>query len=178
MTNVIRTVNWWHERLAEWMLANPEKFIKDAAKEFQTSASYLYQIKNSDAFKIYWQEVSKGVKDDVKKAVVEGAGSLTGRAAAVSTQALDALAVRLDLQAQVMPVDTLIDISNLGLKSLGYAASKNNSAPSVTVNVNAVDPTALARARERMRQQFGLNSEPANEAPKLIEVTAEEVKAE
>lgn len=158
------------------MLANPDKFIKDAARHFGTSASYLYQIKNSDAFRIYWQSVSGEVTDNVQKNVQDNAGALTEKAASVSTQALDALAEKLDLQASTMPVDTLIDISNLGLKALGYSA-KGKAQPNVTVNLNAVDPTALARAREKMQKQFGINSEePKQLEAQPIDVVAEKIE--
>src|SRR5690606_26792995 len=52
----LKTVNWWHQQLADWMFLNPDKPLKDAARIFGTSVNYLYLVKNSDAFKVYWSE--------------------------------------------------------------------------------------------------------------------------
>lgn len=170
-TNQVQKVNWWHERLADWMIANPQANIKDAAKEFNCSVQALYLIKNSDAFAIYWATRSGDFSEALKNKALDHTTAVMEKTAAVTDQALDALGARLANQAEVMPIDQLIDISNMGLKALGYKASKNSSTPGVTINNFAVDPAALERARERIKSQFGTEAEK----PKVLEVVDVEV---
>lgn len=169
----VQKVGWWHERLADWMIANPNRTLKDAAKEFDVTPTAVYLIKNSDAFAIYWATRSGEFSEALKNRAVDHTTAVMEKTAAVTDQALDALAARLEGQAEVMPIGQLIDISNMGLKAMGYKASKNSApAGGVNFNVNMVDPAALARAREKLKSQFG--TEAAE--PNVLEVEAVEVK--
>lgn len=170
-TNQVQKVNWWHERLADWMIANPQANIKDAAKHFDCSVQALYLIKNSDSFAIYWATRSGDFSEALTKKAIDHTTAVMEKTAAVTDQALDALSSRLEKQAEVMPVDQLIDISNMGLKALGYKASKQAGTPGVTINNFAVDPAALERARERIKSQYGTETEK----PKALEVVDAEV---
>lgn len=165
----VQKVNWWHERFADWLLANPDKSVKDAAKEFNCSVQTLYIIKNSDSFQIYWATRSGDFSNALQSSTIEAKSAAMEKAAAVAEQALDEIGRRIETIGEVMPMGQLIDISNMGLKSLGYGTKgANNQAPNVTVNFGAVDPAMLERARERLRSKFP-DAKP--EEPRQLEVT-------
>ena len=172
-TNQVQKVNWWHERLADWMIANPNKNIKDAAKEFDVTVQALYLIKNSDAFAIYWSTRSGDFSEALKNRAIDHTTAVMEKTAAVTDQALDALSARLESQAEVLPIGQLIDISNMGLKALGYKASKNAPAGAgVVINNFAVNPEALERARSRMKQQYGTEAAEPRKL-EVVDVTSE-----
>jgi hypothetical protein len=160
MSNVvqIQKINWWHERLADWMLANPERSIKEAAPIFNVTVSYLYMLKNTDTFKAYWISRSTGYSSKVEDEAKDDILGLTAKTAGVAEQALDALSSRLASTGDVLPVNTLIDVANMGLKSLGYTANSKTPPAQVNVNVGLVDASALAQARERMRQVYSVDT--------------------
>lgn len=164
----VQKVGWWHERLADWMIANPHRHLKEAAKEFDVSPVTIYLIKNSDAFAIYWATRSGDFSEALKNKAIDHTTAVMEKTAAVTDQALDALSERLDKQAEVMPIGQLIDISNMGLKALGYKAAKNAPAGAgVQINLGMVDPVALARAREKLKREHGTEA-----AEPMIEVKA------
>lgn len=179
-SNQVQKVGWWHERLADWMLANPQLTLGEAAKHFECSRTHLSIIKNSDAFRIYWATRS----GDFSNALVEKAtDTLTGiqeKTAAVTEMALDAIAARLETCAEVTPMDQLIDISQMGHKALGYGAKANTPSPTVNVNISTglVSAADLEKAREKALEKFGVNAEkPAEgrEAKPPISATYEEI---
>jgi len=159
----IKKVNWWHERLADWMIAHPDKQLKEAATYFDVHPQYIYIIHNSDCFKQYWADRSGKTSSEVLADVKD-------RMLAVTEMALDRIADRLDSQGSVMPVDTLVGISALGMKSLGYGVK---AGPTVVVNNNHVDPALLEQARQRMRERHGIEAaEARHTATDLQEVSA------
>lgn len=168
----VQKVNWWHERLADWMLANPDKVLKDAAKEFNCTPQCIYIIRNSDAFQIYWATRSGDYSDALSNKTLEARSSLAVKAAAVAEAALEELGSRLDTAAVTMPIDQLLDISKMGLNALGYKANSKQQA-SVQVNINAVDSSALQRARERIEQVYGTKVETSN--PQTIDAVSVEL---
>lgn len=155
----IQKINWWHERLADWMIANPEKNLKEAAKEFDVTPQSIYIIKNSDAFQIYWGTRSGDFSKALEQATRDHRTSVSEKAAAVTNQALDALADRLDTTSDVLPIQNLIDISNMGLKHLGYGTKGQQAGGGVNVQVNMVTAEALERARARMKQVYSVEAE-------------------
>lgn len=148
----VQKVSWWHERLADWMIACPDQNIADAAKYFDCHPNTLSIIKNSDSFKQYWStrsaEASSAVVTDVKDKML-----------AITEVALDNISNRLKMQGSVMPIDTLVGITAMGMKSMGYGVSKS---PTVVINNNGVDPALLALARERIQNKFGVETAQAN----------------
>ena len=179
-SNQVQKVGWWHERLADWMLANPQLTLGEAAKHFECSRTHLSIIKNSDAFRIYWATRS----GDFSNALVEKAtDTLTGiqeKTAAVTEMALDAIAARLETCAEVTPMDQLSDISQMGHKALGYGAKATSQSPTVNVNISTglVSAADLEKAREKALEKFGVTAEKPAEGREVsppISATYEEI---
>lgn len=139
----VQKVGWWHERLADWMLANPDKSLKDAAPVFNCTPTTIYLVHNSDAFREYWAKVSGAVSKGVADPIVE-------KCRAAAEMALDELMPKLSLPGTTP--EMLLDTANTLLQRLGYSANAGGGGPAVQVNVNTVNPAALAAARERVLQ--------------------------
>lgn len=159
----VKKVNWWYESLADWMLANPDRTLTEAARYFNCTLSWISIVKNSDTFKEYWQIRREQVNHQV-------ACTVTDRATAVAEVALERLQERLETTGDVLPVSTLLDISDKSMKWLGFGA-KASSPTQVQVNVG-VDPAALARARELLKQSHGLTVEEPTADTKCPEIPA------
>lgn len=167
----IKKVNWWHERLADWMICNPSRTLKEAAKEFNCTIPWIYALKNSDAFKAYWIERSGDASDRIVSGVVEKTGAL-------AELALDRMLERMNSPGEVLPTPLLLQTIDTSLKRLGYTSparppansAASSPSPSVTVNVAVVSAEQLAAARERMKVLHGIDVAPTRE---LLEVTGE-----
>lgn len=146
----VKKVSWWHERLADWMIAHPDRTLGEAAKYFNVTPTWLSVIKNSDAFRDYWAsrsaEASSYMLADIKDKTL-----------LVTEMALDRLIDRVNTTGDVMPPDLLLDVAKTGLKSLGYGVTP--AAPAAGSNVNIqlnVTPGALETARQKMQATFGV----------------------
>lgn len=159
----VKKIGWWHERLADWMIANPDRSLGDAAAHFNCSRAWLSIVKNSDCFKIYWSTRSGDFSTTLNDRAVDTLMGIKEKTAGVTEMALEQLASRMELTGDVMPVATLLDVANLGLKSLGYQAKAASAAPTVNVNVGLVSAEDLARAREKAQAQFNLKAEVRRE---------------
>lgn len=161
----VAKINWWHEQLADWMLANPEKTLGEAAKHFDISQAWLSVVKNSDSFKDYWAK---------RRSVIEAgvAGSIVDKTCAMTELALDRMLEKMENMGDALSIKQLQSIADMGLKRMGYGASKNTPAPVVNVNLGSVDPAGLERARQLMQAHHGVLADPP------LELTAEEVPAD
>jgi hypothetical protein len=178
--NQIQKIGWWHERLADWMLANPQLTLGDAAKHFGCTRAWLSVVKNSDCFRIYWATRSGDYSEALVEKSTDMLMGIAEKTAGVTEMALDALAARLETTAEVMTTDHLIDITQMGHKALGYAAKANQQSPTVNVNISTglVSAADLERAREKAMEKFGVKAEtpaPAREARPAIDATYEEI---
>lgn len=165
----VQKVNWWHERLAEWMLANPDKDLKAAAVVFNVTPTTIYLVHNSDAFREHWAKVSGRVTKGISDPIVE-------KCRAAAEIALDALMPK--LQLPTASAELLLDTANTLMQRMGYAATAGG--PAVQVNVNTVDPAALAAARNRVIEITGRaqhvperEAQPTLPAPKAEETPPE-----
>lgn len=146
----IQNVGWWHERLADWMITNPDKFLYDAAKFFNCSAATISIIKNSDSFKEYWAQRSAEAGSMV-------AADVKDRLLAVTEVALENISNKMEREGSMMDSKELVDISNMGLKNMGYSGK---GAEQVVVHKHQIDAEALEKARARMKTAYGLEAEP------------------
>lgn len=137
--------NWWYDRIIDWMIANPDKLLGECAHEMNVSQSWLSVITNSDMFQDAFKARSKEHSDVALIGVRE-------KAFAAADMALDALNKRLETQAPVLPVSTLLEITDVTMKRFGYAADK--TAPSPITNNNYymgnVTNSELVTARANM----------------------------
>lgn len=164
-----RSVHWWYERLADWMIANPHLTMKDAALAFGKSHYWILQLKNSDTFQRFWREKSGA-------ASVEFVGGIKSKAFAAAEASLDILNDKLEEAPQSFTVGGLLEVVDTTMKRFGYEPPARPGA-TVQVNVGLVSPQELEAARMRMREL------PAREASgdrdqELLELRANEVSEE
>ena len=123
--------------------------------------------------KEYWQrrshEASHGIVNDIKD-----------RMCAITEVALDRIEEKMQREEMLIGIDTYLDIAKMGLKGLGYGAPKGPG-QTVNVNISQVDPELLARAREKMQDAFGINSNETKAVPapprqlETVDVSSEEL---
>jgi len=160
-----KTIAWWHEHLADWMLANPDRNLSEAARLFDCSVNYIYMLKNSDSFKAYWELRRKQHEAALQGKVVDAVTSFTEKLSAVADMSLDQLMGQLEKNATaqqvgpaLIPLDELRATADLALKKLGYGITPaggpggNNTQVNVTINANV-----LEAAREKMRKLHGVD---------------------
>lgn len=139
----IKTVGWWHEQLATWMFANPDGRLADAARYFDKSISWISIVKNSDAFKLYYANRS----DQAFGGVL---GDINQKTAAMTEIALDAINEKLERESSFLPLPSLLEIADTGLKRMGYGAKLPSQQP-LNVNVGVViSQDELSKARAKM----------------------------
>ena len=140
-------IGWWYERLADAMIAHPEKTLTEIAKSFNCTLTWISIIKNSDVFKEYWARRSAEASKDML-------GAIRAKGMAAAELAIDALNARLELEASAMPVPQLLEVVDISMKRFGYDSAKGARAPQTVTNFNIgmVSAAELAEARARMRQ--------------------------
>jgi len=137
---------WWYERLADSLIANPQLTLGEIAAQFGCTQAWLSTIKNSDVFKEYWTRRSNEASKDLL-------GELRSKGMAAAEMAVDALNRRLELEADSLPIPTILEVADISIKRFGYdSGGKKGQAPTVNnFNLGVVTPTELAEARARMR---------------------------
>lgn len=161
-----RTVHWWYERLADWMIANPHLSMKDAALAFGKSHYWILQLKNSDTFQRFWRERSGA-------ASVEFVGGIKSKAFAAAEASLDLLNDKLEEAPQSFTVNGLLDVVDTTMKRFGYEPPARPGA-TVNVNVGLVSPQELQEARARMRDARGHEVAPGDRSLELLANTVSE----
>ncbi len=180
----IKKVSWWHERLADWLIANPHKKLKHAATEFECSVPWLSIVKNSDAFKEVFQQRSAAVSDGVVNGTVASIAGVREKTETMTELALDALNERLarevDCKDEVVPRQELLEIVDKGMARLGYGANKSLPAP-ISINadkVAIVNRQELSAARDKIMQASGVETNQIEAKPQeLVPVDEKKDKA-
>lgn len=155
-----RTVAWWHEALADWLIQNPDKHAKDAAVVFNTSPSYIYMLKNSDTFKAYFAGRRKQLSEDVEGKAATMFGTLSDKLAALAEASLDVLNARMEQVALAgtsssVSSEQVLQTADMALKKLGYGIPQPGSGPGQMTQVNVnVSADLLAAAREKMAKLY------------------------
>lgn len=160
----VKKMNWWYWAFIDWMVANPDCTMKDAALQFNVHVQTLYIIKNSDSFKRHFNQRVREVSGGVTEQVVDALGDIASKSAALAELTIDTLADRVATKGRDLQVNELTSIADLTLKKLGYGIEAQPSG-GVTVNILSANADALARARERLEGRI-----PSPQ--KLIEVKA------
>jgi hypothetical protein len=156
----LRRLSHTHMAIMKFMIENPDMGTEAVAAEFKYTPAWVSQLIHSDLFQMelkYWQnlglsEATLGVRDRLND---------------VAHQSLARLQERLATVGNAIPVDSLVDISEMALKSLGFGAPRSapvpasGNAPVFNTQINnfgnePVDRKLLEDARARMRgtQQF------------------------
>lgn len=148
-------LSYTHEDIARWLVQNPAAPLKECAKHFGYTQSWLSCIIHSDAFQAKLRKMQEGA-DAVT--LLDVPARLRGVAAA----ALDGLAQQVDhaISAEegkgVMHRDFLLSTAELTLESLGFGRqAKTPPAPAMfqqnnTLVITPVNPEVIARAREKL----------------------------
>lgn len=143
----IAKVNPWHQRLADWYIANPSATLNETAKEFKKTPSWISIVKNSDAFQDYFQRLSIQHSEAVSQSVRERTLALADQSVSQLQQALDDSATT----GIALPPATLVTIADMALKRTGHGEAKA-SGPQVVNNViGMVSREELAKHRQVMR---------------------------
>lgn len=150
----VRRLSHTHMAIMKFMIENPEMSTEAVAAEFKYTPAWLSQLVHSDLFQMelkYWQnlglsEATLGVRDRLNDVAHQSLMRLQERLATIGSQ---------------IPVDSLVDISEMALKSLGFGAPKApvmgpGAAPVFNTQINnfgnePVDRKLLEDARARMR---------------------------
>ena len=139
----IQKVGWWHERLADYMIANPHATLGEIATVLNRSQAWISIVKNSDVFIDYWKQRSKEHSHEVTS-------DIKSKGFAAAELALEHLHQRLeDPTSALLPVDTLLNVVDVTMKRFGY--SEGNKAPTFHFTLGAVTPEQLAEARAKLR---------------------------
>ena len=135
----IAKVNHWHQRLADWLITNPASKLSEAAKHFGKTQAWISTVIHSDAFQDYYQKLS-----------ADHSTSILSKAAGVAGQALDALGERLEKEAGILPINTLLEISDVMLKRAAPPALATQPG-NLSVHLGVVTKDELAELRVQMR---------------------------
>lgn len=142
----IQKMSHRHEILLDFMLANPAARLKDLSLHFSMTVPWLSTIIHSDAFQAKLAER----QDECFTGTVL---SLREKMCGLADQAVEKLSD--DLGNSQDPRYTL-DVADKVLHRLGYAPSRQSSAPAAAnvhntqININTADKETLAQARELM----------------------------
>lgn len=171
----ILKVNPFHEQLALYMIAHPSATLSQTAKHFKYSAPYISIIRNSDAFKVYYQSL---VARQIEK--LEPIMQAT---TAMTELALDKINKKLEDIGDELSVTELKEIADMGLKRLGYgAALKGPAGPNINISAQngfvVVDRGDLDEARRRMAEVHGVGSSPKQLAAPVLDATVLPSEAE
>lgn len=143
----VAKVNPWHQRLADWFIANPTANLNETAKHFSKTPSWISIVKNSDAFQDYFQKLSLAHSEAMAQTVRE-------KTLALGDQAVSQLQEQMDLAAATgaqLPAATLIDIADMALKRTGHGEARS-AGPAAVVNIGLVSREELDRHRRSMRE--------------------------
>lgn len=159
----IKSCNFSHDAIAQWLIANPGGQLGECADHFGYTRSWLSIIIHSDAFQARYKELLAGAD----AAVIN---DIPAKIRGTVSRALDGLAEAVDIAAAseqtLMHRGFLLETSDKLLRDLGYGPQK----PSVQINTPALNqqnnfiavaPDDLARARDKLLKATTLSVLPA-----------------
>lgn len=136
-----------HQAVAEALLTNPDKTLRDIGAHFGYSENYFYMLVRSHAFQDYYQAL---LGRNLDERVLPLRDQITG----VASRALDKLGKA--LEAPDTPAEFYLDVANKMLQRSGAGTAGQSPAhgqsPALTQvnNYYVADDDRLQRARERM----------------------------
>lgn len=143
---------WWYGNIADWMLRNPGKPLKDCAAELRKAENTIYYITQTKVFRDYYARRRL-------EWTREHDATLRSKLTQVAELALDSVAEKLTKQRDKVELPFLTTLVETSLDRLGFAPNKT---PAVQVNVGdnrtqvvqlpgSVSATALEEARMALR---------------------------
>lgn len=156
-----------HEAIMNWMIAHPNRNLRECARDFGYTQSWLSILIHSDIFQARLREKQDQVFSCIKEDVTTKLGALA-----------DIGVERLTAQVEASSDPKLImEATKMALSSLGFgnkAAAPAQQATNIQNNSYYVaSPADLEAARERMRQTGAgtVSPSPAPDAPLLEDAT-------
>lgn len=158
---------WYHDSIMDWMIANPDKSLKELAQFIGKSPTTVSMIINSDMFKAAFAKRREEYRLCHDLGIIQ-------KQTRIAHASMDAILTTLEKKRDTIPIQELREISDSALARLGYGTEP---ASPVNVNVNnqatvVVPVTAqdLAEARMAFRQVQELKRAlPAPRPPDVIE---------
>jgi hypothetical protein len=138
-------VNHWHQRLADWLIANPNKKLREAADEFQRSQAWISAVINSDAFQDYFKRLSAQHSEALLVTIRD-------KSLAAADAAVGEIQRRLESSPETIPYNQLLETAEVLMKRAAPEVSSNPGPPNVQINLG-VSQQELAEARAAMRQR-------------------------
>ena len=162
----IAKVNNWHRELAVWLIANPTATNAETAKHFKVTEPWLSTVKNSDAFREYFDRVHA----EHAKVVLQ---PIQDKLMATADAALGHIQNKVTKDGATMEVHTLLSVTDTLLKRAGVGEAKqpigSNNPSQININLGLVSREQLEEARQAMRapraitaiKPVGLGGSPA-----------------
>lgn len=161
---------WWYSAIADWMLRNPGRPLKECAREFRKSENTIYYITGSEVFRDYFARRKAEWSRDHDFA-------LRSKLTRVAELTLDATVEKLQSQRDKTALPVLTELLTSSLDRLGFAPQ---TGPQVQINQQigdnrnqvvqlpgSVTVSALEQAREALRAAEQLRSLPSRGAEPL-----------
>lgn len=138
----IASVSHTHEAIANWLIANPHRSLRECADAFGYTQSWISVIIHSDAFRARLREKQGGEFDRLSADIL----TKLRAAADVGIEKLQAHLEKCEEPAFIL------DATDKVLHRLGYAPKQGTAAGSggTTVNVFTVPQDVLRQHRERI----------------------------
>lgn len=146
----IKKVSPWMERLADLLIAHPEKRMMEIAKMMGRTYVWVSSVRNSDTFKDYWRMRSENHSDAVTLGIKE-------KSFAAAEMALDNILEKAASHADagILTIQQSLDIFDMTMKRFApNTLDPDVKSGSTTINnyVGLVSPEQLATAREKLRK--------------------------
>ena len=142
----IKKMSWWHESIFEWMIQNPDKLLRECARDHNVTQGWLSSVINSDVFKDRF-----GIRRDEHFANVSR--DTAERISGLADLSLDVLEERIDKGRDIIGLGMVKETAEMALKALGYAGPKAGPAAVTQINIG-VDANTLAESRALMQKQI------------------------
>jgi hypothetical protein len=162
----------WHERIVDFMIANPSAKIVDIAKAFDVTPIWVGMLLKTDAFREYYDHRMQEFQGLINQRIVT---KLHGIAAV----ALDQLHDKVTDEMNPLSFGQVKEAAELSLKALGYTAQPGPAVVSTVVNNTkvehntyvAVSKSAVEAARAKMKERLALEP-PVSDPSQYQRVTS------
>lgn len=148
----VMKLSMWHVMIVDWRLMNPGEKWSVGAKAFDVTQSWLSTIINSDLFKNYYAERMKTHQEYVSQEIV-------AKASQTAMKGLGLMQEKMDSEAATLSLNDVSDATEMAMKSLGFGVKQVQAGNKIEMNFGAIDQTALANAREAMKEIGRVNTE-------------------
>lgn len=155
MTRRLR-FKFWYDAIIDWMLCNPDKTLKQCAKDLGRNVDTIYMITSSDIFKS--RLASR--RQELNTRLAEGIAEATSD---VALSAMNEIRKRIIENPAKIPTVVLNDIAAKALDRLGYGVQPVspitiNTGPTLSVSTEVLNEAKLA-----MRQAQQMNAQIVEE---------------